>query len=74
MRGLCRRTITNKASMSFVSMSWWMSHPVQAYLDAQLCVRANWVRLQCELREGKMANGRTCPHDASRGEIAAAVP
>lgn len=58
---LCRRTVTTKAAMEFVSMSWWMSHPVQAYLDAQLCVRANWERLACELREGRAgAAGATC--------------
>jgi hypothetical protein len=36
--------------MTLVSMSWWMSQPVQAYLDGQLCVRLNWSRLDCELQ------------------------
>jgi hypothetical protein len=39
--------------MKNVSMSWWMSHPVQAYIDAQLCKRENWKNLLCELRNGK---------------------
>ncbi|MPZ56438.1 MAG: hypothetical protein GEU91_08045 [Rhizobiales bacterium] len=58
---LCRQFITTRTKMEFVSMSWWMSHPVQAYLDAQLCVRANWHRLECELREGRARHGGNCP-------------
>ncbi|MBI4274303.1 MAG: hypothetical protein HY659_06360, partial [Rhizobiales bacterium] len=62
---LCRRNIDQAkigktAYMETVSMSWWMSHPVQAYLDAQLCVEANWNRLECELQEGRIAPGGTC--------------
>jgi hypothetical protein len=49
-----------KAKMEFVSMSWWMSQRVQAYLDAQLCLPANWQRLECELREGRTAKGGDC--------------
>jgi hypothetical protein len=37
-----------------------MSQSVQAYLDAQLCVKANWERLECELREGRSAKGGDC--------------
>jgi hypothetical protein len=44
--------------MEHVSMSWWMPQPVQAYLDAQLCLPANWKRLECELREGRTTPGR----------------
>jgi hypothetical protein len=43
----CRQYIPKPVSMASVSMNWWMSHPMQAYLDAQLCVRANWKRLDC---------------------------
>jgi hypothetical protein len=55
---LCRWDIRNSAKfdqrhMKYVSMSWWMSHPVQAYLDAQLCVPVNWRKLVCELRVGR---------------------
>jgi len=39
--------------MKNVSMSWWMSHPVQAYIDAQLCKRENWKNLLCELKNGR---------------------
>jgi hypothetical protein len=36
----CRQSITwGRPSMAIVSMSWWLSQPVQAYLDGQLCVR-----------------------------------
>jgi len=35
--------------MKFVSMSWWMSQSVQAYLDAQLC-RPQMARLLCVLK------------------------
>ena len=47
---VCRREVKGAANMGQVSMSWWMSQPVQAYLDAQLCLPANWARLACELR------------------------
>jgi hypothetical protein len=57
----CRRGVKAKAVMRRVSMSWWMSQPVQAYLDAQLCLRANWDRLECELREGRTGTGASCP-------------
>jgi hypothetical protein len=57
---LCRQVIKTKAKMGHVSMSWWMSQSVQAYLDAQLCVKANWGRLECELREGRSAKGEDC--------------
>jgi hypothetical protein len=50
---VCRREVKGQAKMEQVSMSWWMSQPVQAYLDAQLCLPANWVRLECELRQGQ---------------------
>lgn len=56
----CRQKQLPNASMGQVSMSWWMSQPVQAYLDAQLCVSANWERLECELREGRVATGGQC--------------
>jgi hypothetical protein len=58
---ICRREVKNRAKMENVSMSWWMSQPVQAYLDAQLCLPANWKRLECELREGRTAAGGDCP-------------
>jgi hypothetical protein len=41
----CRRLTATKASMQIVSMSWWLSQPVQAYLDAQLCAEENWEHL-----------------------------
>ncbi len=58
---VCRREVKSGAKMENVSMSWWMSQPVQAYLDAQLCLPANWERLECELREGRTNSGGECP-------------
>jgi hypothetical protein len=46
----CRSTGTVDASMKVVSMSWWMSQPVQAYLDGQLCVPQNWAALDSALK------------------------
>ena len=57
---VCRREVKPATRMEQVSMSWWMSQPVQAYLDAQLCLPANWKRLECELREGRTNSGNRC--------------
>lgn len=45
---LCRLSVKSMTAMETVSMSWWMSQPVQAYLDAQLC-RRQAKRLACVL-------------------------
>ncbi len=52
---LCRWDVRARESteMKNVSMSWWMSHPVQAFIDAQLCHHENWKNLLCELKNGK---------------------
>jgi hypothetical protein len=46
---LCRLSVKESTAMDTVSMSWWMSQPVQAYLDAQLC-RKQAKRLSCVLK------------------------
>ena len=46
---LCRLDVKDTTAMQTVSMSWWMSQPVQAYLDAQLC-RRQAKRLACVLK------------------------
>jgi hypothetical protein len=46
---LCRSPVKEATAMQFVSMSWWLSQPVQAYLDAQLC-RPQAQRLICVLK------------------------
>jgi len=51
--------------MKNVSMSWWMSHPVQAYIDAQLCKRENAQRLLCELESGKQGATKSCPAEVA---------
>ena len=53
------------AMMKNVSMSWWMSHPVQAYIDAQLCKRENAQRLLCELESGKQGATKSCPAEVA---------
>jgi hypothetical protein len=45
----CRSQVKTTTAMEFVSMSWWLSQPVQAYLDAQLC-RPQIKRLVCVLK------------------------
>jgi hypothetical protein len=57
---LCRRRVADSGYMEFVSMSWWMSQPVQVYLDAQLCTSANVDRLACELVQGARTDGSLC--------------
>jgi hypothetical protein len=51
--------------MKNVSMSWWMSHPVQAYIDAQLCKRENAQILLCELEGGKQGATKSCPPEVA---------
>ncbi len=51
--------------MKNVSMSWWMSHPVQAYIDAQLCKRENAQILLCELEGGKQGATKSCPAEVA---------
>ena len=46
---LCRSPVDTPTAMKVVSMSWWISQPVQAYLDAQLCAPEIDTRLICEL-------------------------
>jgi hypothetical protein len=40
-----------------VSMSWWLSKPVQEYLDAQIQNKNRSIREQQEVGAGQMANG-----------------
>jgi hypothetical protein len=46
-------------------MSWWISQPVQAYLDAQLCAPEVDQVLICELKRGIGRDGQltgpSCP-------------
>jgi hypothetical protein len=56
----CRSTSKVKAKMKTVSMSWWMSQPVQAYLDRQLCVPDNWSKLNCLLKAKDAAAKEQC--------------
>ena len=48
------------AVLKDVSMSWWVSQPVQAYLDGQLCVPENTAKLVCELKGGGLAAPGAC--------------
>jgi len=55
----CRSPVTRNTAMDIVSMSWWMSQPVQAYLDAQLC-RPQVDRLMCVLQLGPGDQNEKC--------------
>jgi len=58
---LCRLDVKETTAMDTVSMSWWMSQPVQAYLDAQLC-RKQAKRLSCVLKLSAQADAdKACP-------------
>ena len=54
---LCRSPVKQRTTMNVVSMSWWMSQPVQAYLDAQLCAPEIDQILICELKRGINSKG-----------------
>ena len=58
---LCRLSVKETTAMNTVSMSWWMSQPVQAYLDAQLC-RKQAKRLSCVLKLPAQGDAdKACP-------------
>jgi hypothetical protein len=59
----------NLARLNSVSMSWWMSQPVQAYLDGQLCVSANYRTLECELRTQGFGSFDGCRETISAGNV-----
>jgi hypothetical protein len=65
---LCRSPVLTMTTMNVVSMSWWISQPVQAYLDAQLCAPEIDQVLICELKRGIGRDGRptgaSCPPQA----------
>jgi hypothetical protein len=65
---LCRSPVKQTTTMNVVSMSWWMSQPVQAYLDAQLCAPEIDQVLICELKRkinsaGDLT-GASCPQQS----------
>jgi hypothetical protein len=65
---LCRSPVLTTTAMNVVSMSWWISQPVQAYLDAQLCAPEIDQVLICELKRGigrdGQPTGASCPPQA----------
>jgi hypothetical protein len=64
----CPRPVKQDGYMEFIAVSWWMSEPVQAYLDTQLCIHSNVRQLICEVQGKDLVNGK-CeerkPRDAS---------
>jgi hypothetical protein len=56
----CRSPVKTTTSMEFVSMSWWLSQPVQAYLDAQFC-RPQIDRLICVLKQKQTETTASIP-------------
>lgn len=57
---VCRAATTTESTMKTVSMSWWLSQPVQAYLDGQLCVGENWTKLDCALKAKDSNAAQAC--------------
>src|SRR5262249_36018603 len=55
---LCRSPVNKRTEMPVVSMSWWISQPVQAYLDAQLCAPEIDGVLICEMKREVGADGK----------------
>jgi hypothetical protein len=66
---LCRSPVKQTTTMNVVSMSWWMSQPVQAYLDAQLCAPEIDQVLICELKRKVGSDGQpvgaACPQSVA---------
>ncbi len=60
---VCRSASAAASTMKTVSMSWWLSQPVQAYLDGQLCVRENWTKLDCVLKAKDFGAAQACIRD-----------
>src|SRR5207245_2847056 len=66
---LCRSPVKTRTEMPVVSMSWWISQPVQAYLDAQLCAPEIDRTLLCEIKrevdkDGQLI-GSACTQDTA---------
>jgi hypothetical protein len=73
---MCRHVLAASKERSFmksVSMSWWISQPVQAYLDAQLCSPDNTHPLECELIEHPSPDDN-CPPHANKPSEPATLP
>lgn len=56
---LCRSQVSQPTLIRKVSMSWWSSQPVQAYLDAQLCT-PQVERLMCVLGLKETDDAKIC--------------
>jgi hypothetical protein len=61
----CRSGRSSAAQMSEVSISWWMSQPMQSFLDRQLCRKENSDALDQTMRVSAAAEAADAPADPS---------
>jgi hypothetical protein len=61
----CRSGRSGAAGMTEVSISWWMSQPMQSYLDRQLCRKINSDALDHTMRVSALAEASDAPADPS---------
>jgi hypothetical protein len=61
----CRSGRSGAAGMTEVSISWWMSQPMQSYLDRQLCRKINNDALDQTMRVSALAEAPDAPADPS---------
>jgi len=59
----CRSGRSGAAGMTEVSISWWMSQPMQSYLDRQLCRKINSDALDHTMRVSTLAEAPDAPAD-----------
>jgi hypothetical protein len=67
----CRHRAPDIVALKEVSMSWWISQPVQSYLDHQVCLVANNNQIERALkvsnsRQETQAGTDTCPYADQR--------
>jgi hypothetical protein len=61
----CRSGRSSAANMDEVSISWWMSQPMQSFLDRQLCRKPNSYALDQTMRVSALAEAPDAPADLS---------
>ena len=61
----CRSGRSSAADMNEVSISWWMSQPMQSFLDRQLCRGFNSDALDQTMRMSALTQAPDAPADAS---------
>lgn len=70
----CRSGRSGTAQMTEVSISWWMSQPMQSYLDRQLCLGINSNAIDQTLRVSAAPDRHVEEKDRSGREAATSTP